>query len=60
MRVYSEAHRLNEKSGLFKNLGENQIKEIIETARFSIFILDEDQRITLKDIGEKEEIRRWA
>ena len=24
-----EAHRLNEKSGMFQNIGENQIKEII-------------------------------
>lgn len=27
-----EAHRLNEKSGMFHNLGENQIKEIIHAA----------------------------
>ena len=27
--IADEAHRLNEKSGLFKNKGENQIKEII-------------------------------
>jgi DUF2075 family protein len=58
--VVDEAHRLNEKSGFMGNLGENQIKEIIETARCSIFFIDEDQRVTLKDIGEKAEIRRWA
>jgi DUF2075 family protein len=58
--VVDEAHRLNEKSGLYQHLGENQIKEIIETARASIFFIDEDQRVTLKDIGEKAEIRRWA
>jgi hypothetical protein len=58
--VVDEAHRLNEKSGLYQNLGENQIKEIIETARSSVFFVDEDQRVTLKDIGEKSEIRRWA
>ena len=27
--VVDEAHRLNEKSGLYSNQGENQIKEII-------------------------------
>ena len=27
--LVDEAHRLNEKSGMFQNLGENQIKEII-------------------------------
>ena len=58
--VVDEAHRLNEKSGLYQNKGENQIKEIIQAAKFSIFFVDQDQRVTLKDIGEKKEIRRWA
>jgi len=58
--VVDEAHRLNEKSGLFSNLGENQIKEIIQAAKLSVFFIDEDQRVTFKDIGEKKEIRRWA
>ena len=58
--IVDEAHRLNERSGLYQNLGENQIKEIIETAKCSIFFIDEDQRVTLKDIGEKQEIRDWA
>lgn len=58
--LVDEAHRLNEKSGLFSNLGENQVKEIIQTARCSIFFLDENQRIHLKDIGSEEEIRKWA
>lgn len=58
--IVDEAHRLNERSGLFSHLGENQIKEIIQSAEFTIFFIDEDQKVTLKDIGEKEEIRRWA
>src|SRR5690606_37690648 len=58
--VVDEAHRLNEKSGFVNHLGENQIKEIINTARCSIFFIDEDQRVTLKDIGRKAEIRAWA
>lgn len=58
--IVDEAHRLNEKSGLYQNLGENQIKEIIEASKLSVFFLDEDQRVTLKDIGEAAEIRRWA
>lgn len=60
MLVVDEAHRLNEKSGLYQNLGENQILEIIRAAKCSIFFIDEDQRVTWKDIGEKNEIRRWA
>jgi DUF2075 family protein len=58
--IVDEAHRLNEKSGMFQNLGENQIKELIEAAKFSLFFIDEDQRVTLRDIGEKTEIERWA
>ena len=58
--VVDEAHRLNMKSGFYQNLGENQIKEIIRAAKCSIFFLDQDQRVTFKDIGDREEIRRWA
>jgi len=58
--IVDEAHRLNEKSGFYQNQGENQIKEIIRAAKCSIFFLDQDQRVTFKDIGDREEIRRWA
>lgn len=58
--IVDEAHRLNKFSGLFGNLGENQIKEIIDAARFTVFFIDEDQRVTLKDIGRKKEIYIWA
>ena len=58
--IVDEAHRLNAKSGLFSHLGENQIKELIDAAKLSIFFIDEDQRVTLKDIGKKTEIVRWA
>lgn len=58
--VVDEAHRLNEKSGMFSHLGENQIKEIINSSKLSVFFIDEDQRVTLKDIGDKETIRTWA
>ncbi len=58
--IVDEAHRLNEKSGMFQNLGENQIMEIIKAAKHSVFFIDEDQRVTFKDIGERGEIVRWA
>jgi DUF2075 family protein len=58
--IVDEAHRLNAKSGMFQNLGENQIKEIINASKFSIFFIDENQKVTLKDIGEKEEIEKFA
>lgn len=55
-----EAHRLNLKSGMFHNMGENQIKEIIHSAFCSVFFIDESQRVTMDDIGSVEEIRKWA
>lgn len=58
--IIDEAHRLNKFSGLFGNLGENQIKEIIDATKFAVFFIDEDQRVTLKDIGRQEEIEKWA
>ncbi len=58
--IVDEAHRLNAKSGMFSNLGQNQIKEIIDAAHFSVFFIDEDQKVTLKDIGDKEQIRQFA
>jgi uncharacterized protein len=58
--IVDEAHRLNEKSGMFNHLGENQIKEIMFSSRFSIFFIDENQRVTLKDFGSKAEILKQA
>ena len=58
--IVDEAHRLNEKSGMMKNKGENQIKEIISSSKFAIFFIDEDQKVTWHDIGETGEIERWA
>jgi DUF2075 family protein len=57
--LVDEAHRLNEKSGMFHK-GENQIKEIIRAAYCSVFFIDESQRVTMDDIGSIEEIERWA
>ena len=58
--LVDEAHRLNEKSGMFHNLGENQIKEIINAAYCSVFFIDESQRVTMDDIGSVAEIEKWA
>lgn len=58
--IVDEAHRLNEKSGLFSNLGENQVKEIMNSAKFSVFFIDEAQRVTLKDIGSVGLIKNFA
>ena len=55
-----EAHRLNMKSGLYGNKGENQIKEIIRSSKISVFFVDEDQIVTMKDIGRVSEIKKQA
>ena len=57
--VVDEAHRLTEKSDFFGH-GENQIKEIINASKFSIFFLDENQRVTLKDIGSEDLIKQFS
>ena len=57
--IIDEAHRLTAKStrGRYQ-VGENQVKEIINTSKLSIFFIDERQRVTLNDIGTVEEIQR--
>ena len=54
-----EAHRLNLKSGRYSK-GENQIREIIAASKISVFFIDEDQRVTTKDIGTIEAIKEQA
>ena len=58
--IVDEAHRLNEKSGIYSNLGDNQVKELINASKFSVFFIDEDQKISTKDIGSIDEIMKWA
>lgn len=58
--IVDEAHRLNEKSGFYGNQGENQVKEIINAAKFSIFFIDKHQKVTFKDYGSIEVIERFA
>lgn len=58
--IADEAHRLNAKSGMYKNKGENQIKEIIHASKVSVFLIDEDQVVTTSDIGSVELIKKFA
>lgn len=58
--LVDEAHRMNEKSGMFQNMGENQIKEVIHSSKCSVFFIDESQRVTMSDIGSIDEIKKWA
>ncbi|AOV07374.1 DUF2075 domain-containing protein [Sporosarcina ureilytica] len=58
--IVDEAHRLNEKSGMFRNMGENQVKELIKGANFTIFFIDENQKVTLNDVGSVDLIKKYA
>ena len=57
--IVDETHRLVAKMYGDWN-GENQVKECINASLFTVFLIDEDQQITTKDIGSVEEIRKWA
>lgn len=57
--IVDEAHRLVKKMYGDWN-GENQVKECINASLLSIFLLDEDQAVTTKDIGSIDEIRHWC
>ena len=57
--IADEAHRLNAETG-FLGKGENQIMEIINASKCSVFFIDESQRIHINDIGSKQEIRKHA
>lgn len=55
-----EAHRLQMKSGMFQNLGESQVKEIINAAKVSVFFIDEQQKVTTSDACSLDMIRMYA
>lgn len=58
--IVDEAHRLNYKSGLYRNKGSNQILEIINASKISIFFVDDNQKIHIDDIGTKTTIEKYA
>lgn len=57
--IIDEAHRLvKQMYGDFQ--GQNQIKECINASLLTIFLIDENQKITTKDIGSIDEIKYWS
>ena len=58
--IVDEAHRLREKSGMYQNEGEDQIKEIINASLFSVFFIDRNQRVTFKDSGTIDKILKFS
>ena len=57
--IVDEAHRLKLR-GQWTKGGVNQIQEIIQAARTSVFFIDEAQKVTWKDIGEISAIEKFA
>lgn len=58
--IVDEAHRLNLKSGLYQNQGENQISEIINAAKVIVFFVDDNQKIHINDIGSISNLEKLA
>lgn len=57
--IVDEAHRLVKK--MYGDWGgENQVKECINASLLTVFMLDEDQAVTTKDIGSIQEISKWC
>ena len=57
--IVDEAHRLKLRHQYSKG-GVNQIYEIIDASRLSVFFIDEAQKVTWQDIGEIEAISEYA
>ena len=57
--MVDEGHRIAERSQ-YQKAGTNQTRDIIRSARASIFFIDEDQQVTWQDAGSIAEIQRWA
>lgn len=58
--VVDEAHRLTEQGGFYGNQGDHTVKNIVNAARCAVFFIDEDQRVTWRDVGSKQVIRQYA
>lgn len=57
--IVDEAHRLTEKTGFLK-MGKNQVEEILDASLFSVFFIDENQRVHIEDYGEIGIIEQFA
>lgn len=52
--LVDESHRL------CKHYGHNQIEDIIRSSQINVFFIDEDQRVTVKDLGTVGMIKEYA
>ena len=56
--IYDEAHRMMKKPYMYP--GEDMLRDAIAAAKTSVFFVDDDQRITTKDIYSADTIREYA
>ncbi len=52
--IVDESHRL------CKHYGHNQIEDIIRSSQINVFFIDEDQKVTTKDLGRVATIKEFA
>ena len=57
--IVDEAHRLKDKTA-YQYYGDNQVEDIIKSARCSIMFIDDNQRVRPEDIGTVKGIKRIA
>lgn len=57
--IVDEAHRLSPRNLLNTYKG-NQVRDMINAAKLTIFFLDESQKVLIEDIGSEEEIKQQA
>jgi len=57
--IVDEAHRLSPRNLLNTYKG-NQVKDLINAAKLTVFFLDESQKVLIEDIGSEEEIKKQA
>lgn len=57
--VVDEAHRLKKK-GAFMYRGTNQVEDVINATKVSIFFIDDDQAVRPEDIGTVSELQKIA
>lgn len=59
--IYDEAHRMQKKPGGRRPYeGNDMLEDAIKAAKVSIFFVDDDQRITVKDIYDVDSIIKYA
>ena len=56
--IFDEAHRMAKKP--FRYRGQDMLRDAIAAAKTSVFFVDDDQRITTKDIYTADMIRQYA